>query len=266
MKEPLVSVIVPVYNAERKLRASAGSVINQDYRNIEVLLVNDGSTDDSLSICSELVAKDSRFRLYDQPNGGPGAARNTALQAAEGEYVLFVDSDDELLPGAITSLVRAMQESDLVIGCYYFEQSGNAKKRGLVNQNCTMNRDTFLSIYVKKPGSYYFSALWNKLYRMEIIQSMQLQFVTGLDWGEDFIFNTEYNNAVHRVSFITECVYRYTRTVSGITLRTLHKVIENILTKKRMYLALKKLFMDQGTYAQYRLYVTRYIFNITLFN
>lgn len=106
----LISVIVPVYNAEHFLRPTVESIEAQTDRNIEIILVNDGSQDGSLAVCRELETEDSRIRVIDQENRGVSAARNAGVKAAEGEYISFVDSDDRILPSMIGDLRRGMME------------------------------------------------------------------------------------------------------------------------------------------------------------
>ena len=103
---PAVSIIVPVYNAERTVGRCIESILNQEYRDFELLLVNDGSTDASGSLCDGYAAKDSRIRVIHKKNAGVSAARNTALDLAQGTYLQFLDSDDWLTPDATSSLVR----------------------------------------------------------------------------------------------------------------------------------------------------------------
>ena len=96
METPLVSVIVPVYNAEGTLHACVKSIIEQSYPNIEIILVNDGSSDDSLNVCHALAAGDERIRIVDKPNSGVSASRNAGIENAQGKYLQFIDSDDYL--------------------------------------------------------------------------------------------------------------------------------------------------------------------------
>lgn len=110
MMENVISVIIPVYNVQAYLPECLDSVLAQDYQNLEVILIDDGSKDDSGKICDEYAAKDSRIRVIHQVNAGAGAAKNTGLRAATGEYLAFLDSDDSLEPGAYAHMVQLMQE------------------------------------------------------------------------------------------------------------------------------------------------------------
>lgn len=115
---PVISVIVPVYNAEKYLRESLDSIVNQTYKNIEIILVDDGSTDGSSAICDEYADKDVRIKVYHIPNGGVSNARNLGINNANGEYLMFVDSDDIILPYVVERAIKLALEhnADIVYG------------------------------------------------------------------------------------------------------------------------------------------------------
>lgn len=120
MNQPLVSIILPVYNAQTHLARCIGSILNQTYRNLELIILNDGSRDQSLPVCEEFRAKDSRIVLVDKDNSGVSDTRNLGLKLAGGQYVQFVDSDDYIDPDFTGHLVAAAEENnaDLVIAPY----------------------------------------------------------------------------------------------------------------------------------------------------
>ena len=117
----LISVIMPIYNAQDRLEKSLESILNQSYRDIELILINDGSRDSSLEICRAYKARDERIVLLDIPNSGPGAARNKGLSRAGGEYIVFVDADDHIKEDFFERLVGLLQEKryDIVV-CNHF--------------------------------------------------------------------------------------------------------------------------------------------------
>lgn len=267
MVNPTVSVIIPVYNAQKHLCDAVKSVLDQVPQRSEIILINDGSKDDSLQVCQQLSSKDGRIRVIDQANAGPGAARNAGLDVATGEFILFVDSDDMLLEGAVDRLLDAIKGHDLVIAAFIFKQSNRtATVRSLVKQDCSMDKTTFLDAYVRRPGSFYYSVLWNKLYRRSLIEGMNLRFRTDIAWGEDYVFNTYYNGAVNSVAFLKDSVYQYNRNIKSQTWRTLFDLVPNIRVKTILYKALRALYQRKGLYHKYWWYVNRYIFNATLFN
>ena len=113
--EDLVSIILPVYNAEKFLNKCVQSILNQTYKNFELLIINDGSKDNSLQICQELAKTDNRIRVFDKQNGGCSTARNMGIENASGEYFTFIDPDDYMLPAHIECLVKAASKADMGI-------------------------------------------------------------------------------------------------------------------------------------------------------
>ena len=118
MDKNMVSIIIPVYNAEEYLDRCLGSVLAQDFTSYEVILVDDGSTDSSPLICDRYSATSARFRTLHKPNAGVSSARNAGLDIAEGAYVMFVDSDDALAPGALSSMIKDVSGEDMLLGGY----------------------------------------------------------------------------------------------------------------------------------------------------
>jgi len=261
---PLVTVIMPVYNAEKCLHASVDSVLSQSYRDIQLILVNDGSKDNSFAICQQCAQNDPRVLALTQQNGGPARARNAALPHIKGEYVLFVDSDDLLEPDACQIMVDALGEQDMVIGHFLFEMGKTAKDHGRLSGNRTMTGRDFLQAMIKRPGSFYFSALWNKLYKTAIIQALDLQFQPDLRWGEDFAFNMQYYQGIEGVSVIDYPVYRYIKKAGGSSIRSLIHIIESCKIKWKLYKHLKQLCCARGLFPSHRILLYRYLFNVTI--
>ena len=130
-KEPLISVIFPIYNVEQWVEESLQSVCDQDYRNLEIVVINDGSKDSSRAICEQIAKQDSRVVIIDQENGGLSAARNSGIEKSQGEYIVFVDSDDLISRNHISSLYKCMQSHETMIACTVmtrFEGEFNAAK------------------------------------------------------------------------------------------------------------------------------------------
>ena len=261
---PLISVIMPVYNAQKTLQESADSVLSQSYRHLELILINDGSKDDSLALCRQLAKQDERVKVIDQPNGGPARARNAALDMMQGEYVMFADSDDLLSPGACQALLDAIGDHDLAIGHYYFVLGKNRSDRGLLKGNRDLTEHQFLMELMQRPGSFYFSALWNKIYRADIIRELALQFDPFLTWGEDFAFNMQYYAGVHSAAILDMPVYSYIKNPGGASIRSLIHVVHSCRIKWRLYQHFKSLYVKKGLYAANRAKINRYIYNVTL--
>lgn len=261
----LISVIMPVYNAEKTLKNSVESVLSQSYPDIELILIDDGSRDRSLDLCRAIAQADRRVRVLSQKNAGPAAARNAALATLRGEYVMFADSDDLLAPDACRRMVEAMGDKELVIAHYYFDLGKVSSPRGLLQGNRTLNETQFLLELMQRPGTFYFSALWNKLYRAELILERQLTFNPFLDWGEDFAFNMQYYHGIHNgVALVEKPVYHYIKKPGGTSIRSLVRVAHSCRIKSILYQEFKALYVEKGLFDAHRLTIQRYIYNVTL--
>lgn len=135
MREPLISVIVPIYNVEKYLKRCVQSIVNQTYQNLEILLVDDGSADSSGRICDELALHDSRIRVIHQKNGGQANARNHGLELAQGALIAFVDSDDYITPDLYTELYQLMVQHDAQITCCGIERVDDSGHVSYFNDN-----------------------------------------------------------------------------------------------------------------------------------
>lgn len=260
----VISVIVPVYNAEKTLARLMDSLLSQSYPYLEVLAVDDGSRDGSMALLQKYASKDARVRVLSQENAGPAAARNAALAAATGEYLAFADSDDSVEAGAYERMVEAIDGRDLVIGRYYFV-FGAAALRGLIEEDRLLSRREFLDELVKQPGSFYYSALWNKLYRLDIVRKMGITFDKFFSWGEDFAFNVQYDRAVRAAAILKTPVYRYFKAVTGVSFRVLFHLAHGCAIKYRLYRLFRRIYEEEGLYAgKIKRRVDKYIYNITL--
>lgn len=214
--ENLISVIVPVYNAEKYLGKCIESIINQTYKDIEIILVNDGSKDDSLSVCNDYAKIDSRIRVVDIDNSGVSCARNTGIFYATGKYIQFVDSDDYINLDMTEKLFNAAQEHDVdLVVCGY---------NTIVNGECTKNQ--IISSYLNKAltekdvnvtdlfNTSFFNSPWNKLYKKALITS---EFKEDFKIGEDLLFNLDYLQNIDKFSVLDECLYNYVVNKSSAT-------------------------------------------------
>lgn len=214
-----VSVIIPAYNAEKTLRRCVESVTSQSFRNVEILLIDDGSQDGTPALCDLLADEDSRVRVFHKENGGVSAARNLGLAEAQGAYILFADSDDWLAPGAIASMVGVadVQESDLVIADYFRVSNGAVQSKGRIPDAGPMDAGEFLRHFTDSPSAFYFGVLWNKLYRREIIAHHGLRLDAGFSWCEDLLFNMTYYTHVNSVYVLRQPVYYYVRNMDSLS-------------------------------------------------
>jgi glycosyltransferase involved in cell wall biosynthesis len=211
MSNEKASIIVPVYNTEKYLRQCLDSILNQTYQNLEILLVDDGSPDRSGAICDEYAAKDPRIRVIHTENRGVSAARNTAMQAVSGEYIIFVDSDDYVAAEYVENLM-AGADADLVTAGLHVQTPENRwdewknPARLIVMADVRKNPPLFNAI---PTGMVY-----SHRYKRKIVQHHQLRFHEDITRTEDTLFNMEYLMVCDTVLTTdhTDYFYRYTGT------------------------------------------------------
>ncbi len=262
--EVLISVIIPVYNAQKTVERCVQSLYQQDYKALQIILVDDGSKDDSFQVMSDLYEKDARIVLVRQENKGCAEARNAALLKATGKYYIFLDADDTMQKGALKKMLNAMHDNDLLIAHYHFVMGKVFSQRGLIVDNTTMDDAHFMPELLKNPGSFYFSALWNKLYRGDIIRENHITFDNKLTWGEDFAFNMCYYMHVKHVRLLPFPVYNYYKAPSGISVRALMHVKASCKIKWELYLYYKALCVEKNLWDEKKARIRLYILNVTL--
>lgn len=207
MDNKVVSVIVPVYNAEKYIDRCISSIVNQSYKTMEIILVNDGSDDHTLEKCNEWKRKDKRVKVISyELNRGVSSARNKGIEYAGGEYVAFVDSDDFVEKDFIAFMAGAMEYADLAI-CGY-SRAGKTSKKYVIDIN-----DPFIS-----REFFYYHALCtgmiqayccNKMFRTEIIRQNGLLFHENVYIGEDMVFLLEYMEYSKKSFYISIPLYHY---------------------------------------------------------
>lgn len=210
MKDILISVIIPVYNAGRTLAATVSSVLSQDFDSFELILVNDGSKDDSGALCDRLAMSDDRIRVIHKSNGGVSSARNAGLEAACGRYVMFMDADDMLKQGAL-SLMYADDADFVVAG---FEKVEAGKRYSYVPEiTCLYDgRDrmcAFFDSILNEEECYVLNSPCFKLFRLSVIREGNLAFVEGLSYAEDKIFVMTFLSRACSARTLAHAVYEY---------------------------------------------------------
>lgn len=203
---PLISVIVPVYNVEKYVGRCLASIINQSYTNLEIIVVNDGSTDNSLSICEEFAAQDSRINLITQDNKGLSGARNTGLRHYTGEYVTFVDSDDWIHRHMIEYLYNVLIRHDgemSLCGSLRVSEDIIQDKQYKELEETIYSPEAFMELFL----SERFTACWSRLFRKDIISGVE--FPEGLNC-EDYIYMYEAIRRIQKgVIFVDIPLYYY---------------------------------------------------------
>lgn len=190
----LISIIIPIYNSEKYLEECLNSVLNQTYKNIEVLLINDGSTDESKKICEEYCKKYSNIKLINNINEGVSKARNKGLKLAKGEYVFFCDSDDIMHPRQLEKLSTNLKSTNSELSvCSFSEFVNNVEfeKNKNFKLEEILNKDKMLETIIS--DRKYSGFLWNKLFKLDIIKmKSHLFFDEKISINEDQIFILEY--------------------------------------------------------------------------
>lgn len=260
---PTVSIIVPVYNAESCLSRCVDSILGQEYQDFELLLVDDGSSDRSGRICDAYAELDSRVHVMHKANTGVSDTRNTALNAAEGIYIQFLDSDDWITPDATKLLVRSAEtyKCDMVIADFYRVIGDRVSHKGDIDSDAVLTREEFAGQMMKNPADFYYGVIWNKLYRREIIEKYHLRMNTELNWCEDFLFNLEY--ILHAESFyaLKAPVYYYVKTKGSLVDQssTFVNSVRMKLTVFEYYNRFYKHVLDEKEYDKNRLQVYRFL-------
>lgn len=260
-----ISIIVPCYNVEEYLRQCLDSIVNQTYTNLEIICVNDGSTDNTLSILNEYALSDKRIVIIDQENMGASQARNKALKVATGDYIAFVDGDDWIEEIAIEKAIEKITElnCDLVFWSYnkcYIENIfsnhiyGTEEKILFGNSYADFYKTIFGLTYdqLSKPELLdSICTIWGKLYRKELIGNIQFVDLQTIGTFEDGLFNIQCLNNGKRAFYIPECLYNYRKdNATSITTKykqdlfenwcNLYKIVEDFIEKNRLDFSFKK--------------------------
>lgn len=204
----MISIIVPVYNAQKYIKRCVESIVNQTYKDWELFLIDDGSKDESGTICDQLAKSDSRIQVFHTENQGASAARNRGLDEATGEYVTFVDADDWIETNHLQVLIdQVLPDVDLCINSFitdlYYGTRPYCYKQIQTHDNLE-SLEMFFSVL-----NQHSQFLWNKLFKRKIIEENSIIFNTNISLGEDNIFILEYLNYIHGLSASPACTYHY---------------------------------------------------------
>ena len=237
-----ISVIIPVYNCKMYLRQCIESVINQDEKNIEIILVDDGSTDGSSSICEEYAKKDKRITFVHKKNEGVSVARNVGLKNAKGKYIAFVDADDYINPKTYSKAFEHMEKNnlDLLIWNYSFDKNGVLSinedfantgivedESGIKNLTATLLCPIMCDLPTKNNKIIGMGFPWNKLFKLDIIKKNNLKFTENIIMHEDVLFVYEYMKFVSRLELLNDSMYYYRINENGATLKYKSNIVES---------------------------------------
>lgn len=218
----LVSIIIPIYNSESFLNKCIKSILEQDYKNFELLLIDDGSNDSSGKICDRFSKIDERANVYHIKNGGVSNARNFGIEKSRGNYIVFVDSDDWVERNYISSLYNLLQNNRLDLVCTSFKM---IKK----NETLEFKYDNEI-LEGKEKNIKYFdfihkvsSAPWGKIFKADVIKNNKIQFEADVPFAEDLIFLLDYYKCVKSIGLFEETTYDYNCANENQAMKKIYK-------------------------------------------
>lgn len=219
----MISVIVPVYNVAPYLRRCVDSILAQTYRDLDIILVDDGSTDESGAICDDYAARDNRVRVLHTANGGPGTARNRGFELARGDIIAFPDSDDYLEPTMYATMLAAMgDEYDIVIcGGFKHNIDGTIQPHLVEDREMDFRGDEMLAQLTLLPAesSTVMAVPWNRLCRLRLLRDNNLRFAEDITSAEDRLFSVQLYATRPRGKFIPARLYHYVKRPTSLSER-----------------------------------------------
>ncbi|MDY3791078.1 MAG: glycosyltransferase family 2 protein [Oscillospiraceae bacterium] len=205
---PLISVIIPVYNVEKYLNASVESVMAQTLTDIEIILINDGSSDRSGEICRRLAERDSRIKVIDKPNGGVSSARNAGLESSSGEWIYFMDSDDIIEPDTLECAIKKADETGTDVCFFDYDrvcENLTETKRSLADKDeVVKNTNCYRAMF----SFNYFGSMCNCIIKADIIRGA-VRFNEKIEIGEDQLFKFECFGRISSYSYVPQVKYHY---------------------------------------------------------
>lgn len=199
-----ISIIIPVYNSERYLKKCLDSILNQTYKNLEIILIDDGSEDGSLKIMNEYKKNDKRIKIIKKNNSGVSSSRNIGIKNSTGEFITFIDSDDAIDMRYFEKTMKYFNDTEIDIVCtnYNYDYNGNLKR----NRNFVSGKVSNI-IALNPASNYYITTVWGKIFKSDIIKS--LKFDEKIFYSEDTLFYTEALLKAKNIFFLNEFLYNY---------------------------------------------------------
>lgn len=200
-----VSVIIPVYNSEKYISDCLDSILTQTYRDIEIVVVDDGSTDETFEICKKYQNIDERIVALRKKNGGVSSARNMGIKKASGEYILFVDSDDMVPENFVEEMINNVDNDSVMVVCGFVEKTIKNTKEFAYKKKIDKNKFDFLMYAYNSIGGF----CWNKIYSRKIIMDKNIRFDEKIKNYEDMLFNMQYISYIETIKYIKSTKYIY---------------------------------------------------------
>lgn len=277
MEQPLVSVIVPVYNASSHVARCLESIRKQTYKNLEIIVVNDGSQDASLPVCQMFARVDERIVLIDQANSGVSATRNLAIGMAKGKYLQFVDSDDYLDPNATQLMVDKAEgnQADMVIAHYFrvervlvppAKEGAEPQEREVIDRYGFLSEGFYSKVdfaknLMQEPASFYYGVMWNKLYRADIVREHpDVRCNEELDYSEDLYFNLSFIRYAQQFYALSTPIYNYVQNPDS----AVHHLnpFDVLTTRFELTTYYKDLFKHIGLYEENKYRLNKFFFGV----
>ena len=286
MSNPLISVVVPVYQAEAYLEETLRCILGQTYTDFELLLVDDGASDRSPEICDTYAAKDTRVRVFHRTNAGASEARNFGIREARGKYLAFVDADDFIQPYATELLVQKAEAShaDMVIAHYnrieppvslpktmrdtvvervldpILDPQHRVQTFGFLMEG-PLNKDAFACGLMQEPASFYYGVMWNKLYRADIVREHpDVRCNEELDYSEDLYFNLSFIRYAQQFYALSTPIYNYVQNPDS----AVHHLnpFDVLTTRFELTTYYKDLFKHIGLYEENKYRLNKFFFGV----
>lgn len=233
-----ISIIVPVYNAEKYLEKCIESILGQTYDDWELLLINDGSVDASGKICDFYASKDERIKAFHQDNAGVSVARNFGIKESCGEFLTFVDSDDYITENHIDNLYKSVQRtrSDLAICDVFFFYKEKEWGNGWIRKDCTLEIHEYIQIVKDDFPNVCIGSTCNKLFNSKILKENNICFDCNKGYSEDYFFNIDYLRFCNLVSLISEETLCYCLSDSDSLSKTYVSFADRLNLCEELYL------------------------------
>ena len=242
-EQPLVSIIVPIYNAQDHIARCVESIRRQTYPNLEILLLNDGSQDVSLEVCKMYANVDPRIVLIDKANSGVAATRNMGLREAGGKYLHY----NRITPPRPRAEDDPRPERPTKVQTYGFLMEG------------PMTKEEFAAGLMQEPASFYYGVMWNKLYRADIVRAHDdIICAEDMDWSEDLYFNLSYIRYAEKFYALSTPIYNYFNT-PGSAVHTALNPVNVVATRATLFAYYKELYEHLGLYEEYKPQIYKYL-------
>lgn len=269
--EPLVSIIVPIYNVEQYIEECIKSIVNQTLTQIEIILVNDGTKDDSINKIKKYIDNDDRIILINKENGGLSSARNKGLEIAKGDYILFIDSDDYIDTDMVQEMYESMSSNDLDIVMCGYKRVENEKVYEVhppIESNIIFNKEDIIKIVEQGHNTKSIWFVWRNMYRKDILTKNSLTFNEDIKFGEDSVFNMNSFLSSNKIMSIDKCLYNYRLNPNSLT-QSKHKpnLEENVMLQYCEKIKIVKDYnLNKGTTKKINIYFIVHSLNILIDN